>query len=990
MALPKQSVSIPFATSIDTKTDPLQVGPMSMLALDNVVYTKDKRIQKRNGFADLSTLPAGTTPLALTTFKNNLEVIADQILAYNPSSETWVERGRYQACEVSTVALSNSSLGKTRANSVTNGELILSSWRDSDNIVRYQVSNASTSQVLLGPIALPATALQATPCIVGENFVLLYITGPTPTLSYIAIPYISLLPTSPVVISSQVESTSCGLAAATIADTLYIAWSGSDVGGSVRLTRLSATLSPFITQVVATGSNADLLVITQGNTNVWLAWYEGASTSTHVAATNFATVTVLSDTIIDSTLALTGLTAAATDKLDVILAEDNTYSFSSEQTDTLYTIEVQIGGTFTAPTVIKRGLSLASHAFLYLSTPYFLTQYVGEFQPTYFLVDIAGNIIAKLAYANAGATGGTLSQVTLIDSIAHIAYLKADLVVSVAKNVDSPDTNNIYTQAGINQASFNLAAPVSFAEIANNLHLSGGYVWMYDGTQCVEHNFHVWPSDLEFTPGSGGSMTAQDYQYAVTYEWTDAQGNIHRSAPSVPQLITVGASGNVTLDIPTLRLTSKTSVRIVIYRWSTAQQSFYQITSFTSPLLNDTTVDSVQYVDTAADASILGNNLLYTTGGVVENIAYPAASSLALYQSRLMVLSSENRDLIYYSKLVLEATPVEPSDLFTIYLAPSTGTAASTGSISVLASMDDKFLMFKRDAIYYLTGGGPNDLGGNNTFSEPTFIASTVGCTNQRSLALIPQGMMFQSNKGVWLLGRGLSTEYIGAPVEDYNNVPIISSVVVPGTNEVRLMLDNNLALMYDYYYGRWGTFSNIPSIASTLYNNLHTYLSDALNGSVVRQETIGSFLDGSKPVLISFTTAWMNLAGLQGLERVYSMFLIGKFISPHKLVLSIGYDYQDDPSQQVTIVPDNYSAPYAVSPTIYAQTGPYAGVGSLEQWQVFFDQQKVQSVQVSVQELYDSTSGAAPGGGLTLSGLNFILGIKKLGPLIKASRSAG
>jgi hypothetical protein len=195
---------------------------------------------------------------------------------------------------------------------------------------------------------------------------------------------------------------------------------------------------------------------------------------------------------------------------------------------------------------------------------------------------------------------------------------------------------------------------------------------------------------------------------------------------------------------------------------------------------------------------------------------------------------------------------------------------------------------------------------------------------------------------------------------------------------------------MYDYYFGRWGTFTNIPSVASTLYGGRHTYLTDALHGSYVRQESVGHYLDGASPVLLSFTTAWMNLAGVQGLERMYNMFLLGTFISPHKLTLRISYDYLEDASQVLVITPDNYSGPYATAPNFWSQTGPWAGVGNIEQWRVFFNKQKVQSLKVQLIESYDPSQGGGPGAGLTLSGMNFVVGIKKSSPTIKASGSVG
>jgi hypothetical protein len=409
------------------------------------------------------------------------------------------------------------------------------------------------------------------------------------------------------------------------------------------------------------------------------------------------------------------------------------------------------------------------------------------------------------------------------------------------------------------------------------------------------------------------------------------------------------------------------------------------VTSITSPTLNVPTSDSVAYTDTLADSSILGNDLIYTTGGVVENIQAPACSSITLYKSRLLLIDAENPDLIWYSKQVIQNTPVETSDLFTIYLAPTTGSQGSTGPLKCLSAMDDKVIGFKKDAIYYFTGSGPDNTGANNDFSDPIFITSTVGCENQNSIVFMPQGIMFQSGKGIWLLNRNLETTYIGAPVEEFNDRVVTSAVSIPETNQVRFTLDDRATLVYDYYYDQWSTFYNLPAISSTIFQGMHTYLNS--EGQLL-QESAGTYVDVSTPVLISFTTGWMNLAGLQGFERAYFFYLLATYISPHKLSVKIAYDYNPSPSQAVLISPTNYSGFYG-DETLYGG-GLYGGPSDKEQWRVFFEQQKCQAFQLTITEIFDSSFGTIPGGGFTMSGLALVVGVKDGKPRLQASDSVG
>jgi hypothetical protein len=74
------------------------------------------------------------------------------------------------------------------------------------------------------------------------------------------------------------------------------------------------------------------------------------------------------------------------------------------------------------------------------------------------------------------------------------------------------------------------------------------------------------------------------------------------------------------------------------------------------------------------------------------------------------------------------------------------------GDITALKAMDDKLIIFKENAIFYLSGDGPNNLGQQDTFIEPQLISSDIGCSVKNSVVLTPAGIFFKSHKGIHLL----------------------------------------------------------------------------------------------------------------------------------------------------------------------------------------------------------------------------------------------
>lgn len=1001
MNVVKQNVDISFIQGLDTKTDPFRVSFGKFLGLSNSVFKRGGLLSKRNGFQQITILPDTTT--SLTTFNGNLISVGESVGAYSADSNTVVDGGKIQPLSLKTIPMVRSSTSQQTVDSATaSSGLCVTAWQDSGGGSYYQVVDSVTSQIIVPSINLGAAAMCPRTFVLGNNFIVTYLTTISSTvhLQYIAIPLSN--PASPraaVDISTTVASDTTGYDGVVANNFLYIAVNGSDGGGAIRITYLDSFLNLHSTKII-TGHTGDLISVTADNTLssivVWVSFYDNSSMDCYSTALNPALLTILAPTLVLSGETLNNITSVAKNNILTIFADvDNAYTFSpNAQTDYVESNTCTSTGTVGSAVVVLRGVGLFSKAFYFADSgvEYLFVVYGQAYQPTYFLIDFAGNIYAKFAYSNAGGypINQILSSATVVDDTVSCAYLYRDQLVAVNKSQGVADVNGIYAQAGINLLTIDFTDISNTQEIGNNLNITGGILWAYDGAKVTEQGFNVWPEDIQATfATSGGDLTDQQYFYQVCYEWTDAQGNLFRSAPSVPLEVTVaGGSGSaaVTLEIPTLRQTYKSGVRIVIYRWSAAQEVYYQITSIQTPLLNDPTEDSVEYVDTQSDADILGNVIIYTTGGVVEDIGAPSFVDIGLFDSRVFGIDSEDRNLLWYSKQVIEGTPVEFSDLFTLYIAPTTGAQGSTGDTYCVTSMDSNLILFKKDAIYYLSGSGPDNTGANSGYSQPIFITSTVGCSNKRSIVMTPNGLMFQSDKGIWLLGRDLSTTYIGAPVEEFNSSTIEASLVVPGTNEVRFTLDNGITLMYDYYYAQWGTFIGIPAISSTIYQGLHTFVNEF---GQVYQENPGVYLDGSSPVLMSFVSNWFNAAGLQGYQRAYFMYMLATFYSPHKVQIQIAYDYAPYPSQNSIITPDNYSPAWGGDQT-WGNSTPWGGSPTLEQWRVFFQQQKCQAFQIYFNEIFDSSYGQPASVGLTVSGLNLVIGTKKSYVPIMAKNSVG
>lgn len=1008
MALTKQPLTLNFAKGLDTKSDPKQVQFGKFLDLQNSVFDSTGLLQKRNGFADLAALTSDAS--YLTAFSGNLTAIGSSFQAYSKGSNTWVNKGYIQPARLSTLPLVRTNTNQTYADTAiaANGFActVYADNNGSTTSYKYVIADSTTGQNIVAPTVIAATAggvVTYSPKVflLDRFFIIVFSANFSGTwsLQYLAIS--TAAPTAtmgPTALAAGYQPVSTVAWDAVVANSnLYFAWATSGGGVKVAYMTSSLIIATAVNFATNPATHMSLCVDTTGSLPaIWVLYYNDPTTTVKVLVLDTNLNTLAAPGVL-STITASNITCVAANGTCTILVEE-VVAYSYDSAIPTHRIELKTATLIgsSSPISIAKSVGLASKAFIIDGTVYFLATYQSPYQPTYFLMNATGQVIAKLAYENGPGYYVTgLPNVTVTSTLAQFPYLIKDLIQAVNKSTNvsaGTQVNGIYSQTGVNLASVDITADsLSSAEIGGELHVTGGFLWGYDGYAAVEHGFFLYPDSVEVTGHTtGGTMLADTYYYQATYEWSDNQGNIFRSAPSIPvSVTTTGTTSSVTVNVPTLRLTYKTAnpVKIVIYRWSVLQQTYYQVTSVSVPTLNVTTSDSIAFVDTLPSTTILGNNILYTTGGVLENIGEPALDAIALYKSRLLGISSEDKNLLIYSKQVIENVPVEWNDNLTLYVAPTTAAQGNTGPMRALGAMDDKFVIFKDNAIYYITGTGPDNTGANNDFSEPQFITSTVGCANQASIVFMPQGLMFQSDKGIWLLGRDLSTQFIGVDVSGFTNGATVTSAInVPGTNQVRFALDTGVDLVYDYYFAQWGTFVNKPSISSTLYEGLHTYLNDL---GQVRQETVGTYLDGSQPVLMSFTTSWLNVAGLRGYERAYFFFLLAEYFSPHKLNIQIAYDYAPSPSQSVLITPDNYNPTYGNEAGAYG-SGDYGGNGSLESWRIFFEQQKCKAFQITLSEVYDPSYGVPAGQGFSMSGLTLVIGSKAGYAPTTAKRSAG
>ena len=905
MALPSQLAYVDFRGGLDTKSDGKLVVPGKLLKLENGIFTKGDAITKRNGYSALGNTTVGGVTLSsgerLGAYEDELLLFdKESIYSYSPQLDKWVDKGDVTPLTVTSRKVSDNTGQQTLQDMAQLGGVELIAWTDSSGGIRATVQDTTTGVSYQHNVAIDATGSRCKVLAIGKYLAVIFSDGANLKIR-------RLLPATPDTLESTqtlrtdldsgnpffdaVAHVTGGSvvvynSSSSKVTVLYVTedgLAGNPIIGLPGPVSLGEAADSCLTVVVNTGEDDDIYVCYHNTTNGVRCFALTLSFST-----KFAVVTV--DSTTTAMEAITGAFASSTSlRLFYQVTAGSTHlRFVRSNT-------VSNSGATGTSAVFARSVGLGHKAFVENSVVYVGLVHDSTLQASYFLANVSGTFVAKALHQVSGGlvAAPSLAQV-FVDT--GSTYKWAQLVkTKFISEVDEDNENVTYTQTGVAVGAYQFDAKDRFATAQMGLGLvcTGGVPQYYDGDAFVEMGFNLFPENGTFADSaSGGSMSDGTYGYALVYEWVDRQGKVHRSAPQFTSVVVNGggSSQSVTVTFPTLRITNKSNVALVVYRTEAAGSIHYRVTAASSPTANSKTVDTVAIVDTLADATIISAEILYTDGNILDNISPPAASVIAAAKNRIWLAGLEDDGLAWYSKPVVGNAAIAFSDFQTIRVDRASGQQVP-GPITAIAAMDDKVVFFKRDSVLVIYGDGPNVAGRGGTWSEPQLVASDVGCTDQRSVVLTDRGLMFMSAKGIYILNRSLQVSYIGAEVEFFNTQKISSGVLLDDVDQVRYTYSDGNAVVWDTYYMQWSSFTKHTAVDAVRHRNVYHYLK---SDGTVRKETPGKYRDEGAAYSLVMETAWLKFGGLQGFQRVRWVHLLGDFKSNHTLKVSFAYDYQE------------------------------------------------------------------------------------------------
>ena len=991
MALTEKTAELPLIGGLDTKTDSKQVKLGKLLSAQNIVYRNPGKINKREGFTSIgqTVLDGGQIDNGQALMNYADELLAfdkNNIYSYVESVNSWKDKGDFESAYVTSEPVSNGTSLDTLQDTAYHPSGLLCHIYNRVQLgvvsVVYQVTDLNTKQIIVGPVSVVGASQPYNPKVVciGDIFVMYYYDGNDKKLYGGTLPIGNLTAAvlwTPLtdnaindnsVLQTQSAYDVCAMTLANGNQRIYLTFNTNEVTPRIRTYAYSAAspLIPLFGSLEAsgivmgavqlfydgTGNGPATVYSDNAGTNVLRLFIQKNDLSATVITTN---TTLAAGAVIEN---VTGISAGTALVADVRVFAD----YTIPSTGRYWTTAVKWNdipaplGTWTTLFATQQ-IALAGQAFLYNGKAY--AWIVGGpsittsgAQETYFAIDQNGRVIARFLSGLASGPNDINSGFGYDTRwLPRTPKLSDTTFYTDLRNVTTFGDISGTTQTGVTSLFMDFFEPersYSNANIASSIYIGGGMLYQYDGLNLVEDGYNWQPRIGNMTSPGG---TGNSYSYVAVWEWVDNVGNLHRSAPSTPYTVTTSSpisnSNRVTnIRLFPLSLTQKTQannrspIMCVLYRTLAGLPDYYKL-SVSTANANNTSVEWITPADDGTtDAILAGREQLYANSQLPNDNA-PPIGALTTYRNRLWALDSTNPLVIYYSKEVNFANTVEWSDAQVITVDPS------GGDITGLAAMDDKLLIFKENSIRFLAGNGPDVNGANNDYGTTTLITTDAGCINLRSIVSTPEGVLFKSSKGIYFINRGLQVSYIGAPVERWNSNFITSGILMKDVNQVRITLDNNTILVYDYYVDNWATFTGLSAVDSAIWNDTHAFIRDT---GKVMVETPNTYTDDGVTYPMEITTGWMNFGGVQGFQRLWKSTLLGEFKSPHQLQVSFYYDYNDNAEQTISVTPIAPSTYGSGSP--YGSESPYGGTFQLYQYELRNNRQKCMSVKMKITDV--------------------------------------
>jgi len=832
VSLQKIPVSWPLTGGLDTKKSPLAIQPGSHLTLDNVIQERLNEWRRRNGFTNdsLDSLPSGSSFYTGDTFPYFVGNLGDagmfaqsQALAmsYYPSvgagSPRWAPYGSSSLGSppashkrMPLVEIGNGSFptGFTRL-----GNVALLGTGDPAGGAANPVYAVDVTNGVPRQITTDALVLRWRGASTSTHLVMFAARSDGSLLAYV-------IPSTMGAMATYTVKAAGGHATAPYLDAVWYGGATITVvvrtaADAVRHLEFNPATGAVPTDVATAGiscANALSLLVDPDSSGVRFIANSHTTPTTRVTRVSSAGAVLTNDQVeaVASTQ-ITGVASSAGANYNVayqiaapsIRLSDKTGGVVGTPADLLNSSQVGV----TLDSVAWRDNAGNFYNFLAgfhstnvddpqdswvemripLGTPYFLGRPVSAPEPL-----AAGKTVGNASLFQVTKTGSRQWSAGL-----PVQVIYEDNAGTIVRHysVDLFEWNQL---TGQDIAAMPTQKPVTYKQ---TVYLPGAELSYVENEAPVRHGLATPPRAVI----SGSSSTAAgtltggaEYGYVLVAEMLDNDGNIWRSPPSAPWLITLGALHNTVQFVWALWPTDTTSrrVRVGIYRTAANGSSYRRIATILTWLGGAAT-----YTDLAPDSAIVDGEVLYTQGELATAIT-PPPRAVWMHDDRLWAINAEYPTEAWYTKNLRPGRQpeftnegiVDQDDEF--------------GDLTNGASLDTQNVLFKKNAIYFGTGDGFTDSGSGTNYHFDR-IDTDQGALPGSPLVNTGKVLYFVGERGIHTVDKQGVVVFMDA-VDQFLHQPLVQTpetvydgCFVSTTNEV-VFVTTNYLLIHNITFNYW------------------------------------------------------------------------------------------------------------------------------------------------------------------------------------------
>ena len=450
------------------------------------------------------------------------------------------------------------------------------------------------------------------------------------------------------------------------------------------------------------------------------------------------------------------------------------------------------------------------------------------------------------------------------------------------------------------------------AKINGQLFLSGSRMREFDGSQLYESGLFQGPKEFTVEQGvDGGGLIAGQYTYCAIWKWIDAGGRVHRSQVSEPFVYDAPGepqSAVITIAQPPFsdrQAHGTITIFCEVYRTAMDGTVFYLLNPNNRIIVTPDLSVPLTFTDIQADDDITDNETIYIGDGtILDNGEPPPCKYIWAGEDRLICGGLEDPTMYAFSKRV------RPGEGLAFPLTEETSFRGTIeGDITGVAQLDGIWFIGSRDAIWAVSGEGP-DNEGRGEFTRPRKLPSDTGFLNQRSVCEVPQGLLFQgrSNKMFLLPRGGGAPVWVGKTIQDVlAEFPFISCCKALPEEHIAVFAlwrfedgdisEDGRILVFDTDVGEWSV--DIPFAAddgaTRQFKSVAVWGGKLLLDGVIEETSAWTDdVDGASPTWITVTveTGDVRFFGASGQGRCRRVHILGESLVDNvNMVLEVSRD---------------------------------------------------------------------------------------------------